>query len=152
MSVRLHPSFVRASASVLALIFALTVATYFWQGYYEHHWWTRDYIISLLIPFTIAPLAVCVMFVPRRLEFSDRRFMVQLPFRRLHTIEWDDLEYYGSGSNVFMMQFSGVGTFQIFTHAFPGSEWRMLKNFLSTTFPERKGSGHFGDRMFRWPR
>ena len=152
MSVQLHPSFARAAASVLAVVAAFTAATYFWQGYHEHHWWTRDYIVSLLIPFTIMPLAVCIMFVPRRLEFSETHFTIQLPFRRLYTIAWVDLEHYGSGENVFMMQFSDVGTFQIFAQAFRRSEWRMLKNFLSATFPERKASGYFGDRMFRWPR
>ena len=152
MTVQLHPSFARAAAPVVAVVTGLTAATYFWQGYHEHHWWRRDYIISLLIPFTIMPLAVCVMFVPRRLEFSDTHLRVQLPFRRLHTIAWADLEHYGSGENVFMIQFSGVGTFQIFAQAFRRSEWRLLKNFLSTKFPERKASGYFGNRMFRWPR
>jgi hypothetical protein len=152
MSVQLHSSFIRAGASVLAAIALLTGATYFWQGYHENHWWARDYLISLLIPFTIAPFAVCIMFVPRRLEFSDTHFTIQLPFRRLYTMEWEDLDYYGSGPNVFMMQFSGVGTFQIFAQAFRRSEWRTLKTFLSTKFPDRKASGYFGDRMFRWPR
>jgi hypothetical protein len=151
MTVQLHPSFIRAGASVLTVIVALTAATYFWQGYHEHHWWRRDYIISLLIPLTIAPLAVCFMFVPRRLEFSETHFTIQLPFRRLYMIKWEDLQYYGSGENVFMIQFSGIGTFQIFAQAFRRSEWRMLKNFLSATFPERKASGYFGGRMFRWP-
>jgi hypothetical protein len=146
----LHPSFFRAGGIVLAMVLTLTAGTYFWEGYHGHHWWGREYIVSLLIPFAIAPLAVCAMFVPTRLEFSDTHFTVQLPLRQLYTIEWDDLECYGSGNNVFMIRFSGVGTFQIFQQAFRRDEWRMLKDFLSTTFPDRKASGYFGTRMFRW--
>jgi hypothetical protein len=152
MTVRLHPSFARAAAWVIALLIPITAGAYFWEGYHEHHWWKRDYFISLLIAFTIAPFAVCIMFVPTRIEFSDTRFTIQLPFRRVYALDWAALEYYGDGENVFMMQFAGVATFQIFAQAFRRSEWRMLKNFLSTTFPERKASGSFGDRMFRWPR
>jgi hypothetical protein len=152
MNAQLHSSFVRAAALVLTVIVLLTGATYFWQGYHENHWWTRDYFVSLLVPFTIMPLAVCVMFVPRRLEFSDTHFTIQLPFRQLYTMEWENLESYGSGPNVFMIQFSGVGTFQIFAQAFRRREWRTLKDFLCTKFPDRKASGYFGDRMFRWPR
>src|SRR2546425_1209729 len=117
MNMQLHPSLARACATVVAMLLAVTAIAYFWQGYHGHHWWTRDYILSLLIPFTIAPIAVCLMFVPSRLEFSDTAFVIQLPFRRLYTLSWDDLRYYGRGKNVFMIQFSGVGTFQIFAQA-----------------------------------
>jgi hypothetical protein len=133
----------------LALV---TAFGYFWQGYRENHWWTRDYMLSLLIPFSIAPLVVWFMFVPSRLEFSDSEFTIQFPFRPLHTLNWSDLQYYGFGENVLMIQFAGVGTFQIFPQAFRRGEWRMLKNFLATTFPDKKASGYFGDRMFKWPR
>jgi hypothetical protein len=152
MSVRLRPSFVRCAAWVTFVLALLAVATYFWQGYHEDHWWTRDYMLSLLIPFGIAPLIVWFLFVPSRLEFSDSEFTIQFPFRPLHTLDWSDLKYYGSGENVFMIQFASVGTFQIFSQAFRRGEWRMLKNFLSSTFPDRKASGYFGDRMFKWPR
>ncbi len=151
MSVHLRPSFVRACSFLLALLTTLAVATYFWQDYHEDHGWTRDYIVSLAIPLTIVPFVVCAMFLSKRLEFSDSDFMIQFPFRRLHRIDWEDLENYGSGPNVFMIQFSGIGTFQILPQAFRRSEWRRLTTFLATTFPERKASGYFGHRMFRWP-
>jgi hypothetical protein len=152
MSVKLRPSFLRCTAWVTLALAAFAVATYFWQGYHENRWWTHGYMLSLLIPFGIAPLLVWFMFVPSRLEFSDRGFTIRFPFRPLHTLDWSDLQHYGSGPNVFMIQFAGVGTFQIFPQAFRRSEWRILKNFLSTAFPDRKAAGYFGDRMFKWPR
>jgi hypothetical protein len=152
MSVQLRPSFLRCAAWVTLALVMVSVVGYFWQGYRENHWWTHGYMLSLLIPFGIAPLVVWFMFVPSRLEFSDSEFIIQFPFRRRHTLNWSDLQYYDSGENVFMIQFTSVGTFQIFPQAFRRSEWRMLKNFLVTTFPDRKASGYFGDRMFKWPR
>jgi len=152
MNVQLRPSFVRVSMPVTTVLVVVTAIGYFCQGYYEHHWWTREYILSLLIPLFVAPIAVWLMFVPERLEFSDTHFTIQLPFRPVHTVPWSALQYYGAGSSVFMIQFSGVGTFQIFAHAFRRSEWGLLKTFLSSTFPERKASGYIGGRMFKWPR
>lgn len=151
MSVRLRPSFLRCAACVTLALAVLAAITYFWQGYHENHWWTQDYMLSMLIPFGIAPLIVWFMFVPSRLEFSDSEFTIQFPLRPLHKLAWSDLKYYGSGNNVFMIQFADVGTFQIFPQAFRRSEWRMLKNFLTATFSDRKASGYIGDRMFRWP-
>jgi len=152
MSVQLRPSFLRCAAWVTLALAVVTVVAYFWLSYRENHWWTHGYMLSLLIPFGIAVLIVWLMFVPARLEFSDSEFIIQFPFRPLHTLNWSDLQYYGSGENVFMIQFASVGTFQIFLQAFRRSERRMLKNFLATTFPDRKASGYFGDRMFKWPR
>jgi hypothetical protein len=149
--VQLHPSFLRASAAVVIIFLPITVVAYLWQGYHEHHLWTRDYLVSLLIPFTIGPIAVAMMFVPRRLEFTDTHFIIQLPLRPVHTLSWDDLQYFGPGNNVFMIQFAGIGRFQIFAHAFPRAEWRALTGFLSATFPKRRASGYFGNRMFKWP-
>jgi hypothetical protein len=50
-----------------------------------------------------------------------------------------------------MIQFANVGTFQIFSQAFRRSEWRLLKDFLSSKFSDRKAAGYIGDRMFKWP-
>ena len=151
MRAQLHPSFVRAATSVLALLVALAAVTYFWQGYHEHHWWTRAYFVSLLIPFAIGPLAVCFATVPSRLEFSDTQLIIQFPLRRLRTIPWDDLKYYGWLEGVFGLQFYTAGTFSIYPQAFPRREWRMFKSFLFTTFPERKASGFIGARFYQWP-
>lgn len=130
----------------------LAVITYFWQGYRENHWWTRDYMLTMLIPFIIVPLAIWLMAVPSQLEFSDSQITIKFPFRPLHTLSWSDLQYYGAGHNVFMIQFVDIGTFQIFPQAYRRSDWRKLKNFLSSTFPDKKGSGYIGARLFKWPR
>ncbi len=109
-------------------------------------------MLSLLIPSVIILAVVWFMFVPSQLEFSDGQFTIKFPFRQVHTLSWSDLKYYGAGRNVFMIQFAGIGTFQIFPQAFPPNEWLMLKNFLSSAFPDKKASGHIGARMFKWPR
>src|SRR5438309_9473439 len=71
MSVRLHPSFLRAAASVLVLLAALAAAAYFWEGYHDHNWWTRGYWISLLVLFPVMVAFVCLAAVPSHLEFTD---------------------------------------------------------------------------------
>ena len=95
MRVQLHPSFLRAAAWVLVLMLALTTVAYFWQGYYQNLWWSRGYFLSLLIPFTVMPVVVCVAWVPLHFEFSDTELIIQFAFRPLHTVPWDDLQYYG---------------------------------------------------------
>jgi hypothetical protein len=152
MSGQLHPSFLRAAASVLALMVAWTAATYFWEGYHNHHWWTQDYLLSLLIPFAIMPAVVCLAWVPSQFEFSDTHLTIRFPFRRLRTLAWDDLEYYGWFESVYGLQFRTAGTYTFYPQALPRREWRMLKSFLCTTFPQRKASGYIGARLFQWRR
>ncbi len=151
MNAQLHPSFFRAAARILALFIALAAAAYFWQGYYGHHWWTRDYILSLLIPLAIVPTLVCVVWVPLRLECSPTRLTIQFLFRPLYSVAWDDLEYYGWFRGVFGLQFRSSGTFTFYPQALPRREWRAFKTFLRATFPERKASGSIGARLFQWP-
>ena len=109
-------------------------------------------MLSLLIPLTIAPLFVCAIWVPRRFEFTETHLTVRMPFRAEETVAWDDLEYYGWFEGVYGFQFHRAGTLTFFPSAFPRSDWRALKTFLATTFPDRKASGYFGDRLFRWCR
>ena len=151
MTVRLQSSFLRSTIAVLTAIVGVALVSYLWQGYHQHHWWTREYILSLMIPAVIAPLAVWLMFVPRRLEFSDTVFTIQFYLRCAHTLKWEGLKYYGRGNNVFILQFAGKKSFQIFSHSFPKAQWQLLANFLANRYPERKASGWIGPFGFKWP-
>src|ERR1700720_4189341 len=149
MRVELHPSFLRGALSVLSWLVALTAITCLWEAYHEHHWWTRDYFLSLLIPFAIMPAFVCFMAVPWQLSFSDTHLTIQFLWRRVHTVAWEDLEYHGWGEGVYGLQFRGAGMFSILPRALPRREWQIFKNFLFTTFPDRKASGFIGARFFQ---
>jgi hypothetical protein len=149
MEAELHPSFLRAAATVLMWMFALTVVAYFWQGFYQNLWWSRDYFFSLLIPFTIMPIVVCVAWVPLRFEFSETELTIQFPFRSLQIVPWGDLEYYGWFEGVYGLQFYASGTFTFYAAALPKREWRIFRDFLLTTFPDRKASGYIGSRLFQ---
>ena len=130
---------------------ALATVAYFWQGYHQNLWWSRGYFLSLLIPFTVAPVVVCVAWVPLQFEFSDTHLTIQFAFRPQHVVPWDDLQYYGWFEGVYGLQFYTSGTFTFYPQALPRREWRALKDFLSATFPERKASGFIGARFFQWP-
>jgi hypothetical protein len=151
MRAQLHPSFLRAAASVLAVMVVVTTAAYFWQGYHQNLWWSRGYFVSLLIPFAIAPIVVCVAWVPLQFEFSETELTIQFPFRPLRTVPWSDLQYHGRGGGLYGLQFHTSGTFTFYPAALPRREWRLFKNFLLTAFPERKASGFIGARLFQWP-
>src|SRR5260370_42555579 len=122
MRVQLHPSVLRGAMWVLSWLVAVTAIAYVRQGFYEHHWWTRNYFFSLLIPFAIAPAFVCFMAVPSQLEFTDSNFIIRFPFRRSHTAAWDDLEYYGWFEGVYGLQFPEAGTFSLLPHALPRAD------------------------------
>lgn len=151
MTIQLRPSFIRCAFAVAVSLLFVSAIAYFLDRYQETNW-PREYMLTLLIPFAIAPTLVWFMFVPKRLEFSETQFTIQFPFRPLHTLDWSDLEYYGAGENVFMIQFASIGTFQIFGQAFRRNDWRLLRNFLRSTFPDKRASGSIGDWMFKWPR
>lgn len=151
MTVRLQSSFLRSSFAVLIGIGSVTLLPFLWQGYHNQNWWSQGYLMSLLVPAVIGPVAVWLMFVPKRLEFTDTYFTIQFFLRRVRTLPWEELKYYGRGNNVFMIQFDREQAFQIFTYAFPKKQWRLLTNFLSNRYPERKASGWIGPFGFKWP-
>ncbi len=57
--------------------------------------------------------------------------------------------YYGWFRGVYGLQFHNEGTF--YPQALPHRKWRTFKDFLFTTFPERKAAGSIGSRLFQWP-
>jgi len=146
MSVRLRPSLLRTATAVLLAIGGVIAASSA-TGTAEH-WWDRA--VTLFVPVGIAFVAISIMFVPMRLEFTDTEFSIQFLWSRVHTISWDELEYYGPGNNVFMIQFYGRQAFQIFPPAFRRDQWYQLTNFLSTEFPDCKADGSFGGGLFKW--
>jgi hypothetical protein len=70
----------------------------------------------------------------------------------VRTLPWTQLYAYGTGENVFLLQFTGVSTFQIFAGAFPREEWRAFQSFLTTNYPDKKASFWFGPKEIRWKR
>ncbi len=88
---RLVPSFWRSTFSVLCILLLASIACYFFQGYIDHKWWPFTYVISLLIPFVIAPVIVWLVFVPVQLEFTDLTLDIQFRFRRHYNMQWSSL-------------------------------------------------------------
>jgi len=129
---------------------AVTLIAYFWSGCFDHKWWTFDYILSLGIPFSIAPIAVWFMFVPKKLEYSETEFSIGRRFTGSCNLRWSELKYYGDGNNVFMIQFRDRPAYQIFAAAYSRDQWKQLVQFLSDRFPEKKASGYVGPFMFKW--
>ena len=82
MSVQLRPSFLRCVTWVALAMGVVTGVAYFSQGYRENHWWTGDYTLYLLIPFSIGPLLIWFMFVPSRLEFRTASSRLSFHFDR----------------------------------------------------------------------
>jgi hypothetical protein len=146
----LVPSFAKSGAKVLLLLFVFFLGAYLWDGFHDHKWWAPEYIASLAIPFTVAPIVIWFMFVPRRLAYSETEFVLEnWPATRCQ-LAWSQLKYYGPGEGVFMIQFEGRQAFQILGAAFPSSDWREFVDFLSNRYPEKKASGTIGSSLFRW--
>jgi hypothetical protein len=97
---------------------------------------------ELAISLALMAVVVWFAFVPSQLEFSDTGFTIKFLFRSLHSFDWSDLHSYGPGENVFVIQFTGTRTFQILPQAYRRGDWRMLENFLSSRFPDKKVSNH----------
>ena len=147
---QLTPSFLRSSMKVgigVALVF---LAEYVRSGYFDHKWWSADYIWSCAIPVSLAPVIIWFMFVPRRLEYSESEFSITNRMARDFNAPWSRLQYYGPGNNVFMIQFEGRQAFQIFAFAFPKEEWNEFALFLTDRFPNKKATGSIFGRLFRW--
>jgi hypothetical protein len=134
---RLHPSFLRVLIKVGVAVALFCIAGYFLQGYQEGKWWTAGYVISLLIPISLAPISVWFMFVPSLIEFSDTEITIVTLLGR-YTYQWSSLYCFGSGNNVYKIQFEGDRQpYQIFSGAYPKDEWAKLINLMESQYPER---------------
>jgi len=152
-TIELKPSFLRWSLWFIALFVVVSVFGYFLQGYLGNLWWSRHYIVSLLIPLVIMLLVAWFAFVPATLEFSSTEFTIKFPFREGCTLSWDELDlYYRVWGNVLMIQFETGQTFQILPYAYSREQWQQFMNFLSTRFPDNKASGDIGGTLFKWRR
>jgi hypothetical protein len=148
----LRPNLTRAFFRVLFVCLALVPIAAVADRYRLGHWWSPGYVASLIIPLLVMPTAVCLMLVPRRIQWSAIEFTVEPRFGRPQTLPWTQLYAYGSGNNVFLIQFTGVSTFQIFAGAFSRDEWRAFRSFLATNYPDKKASFWLGPKAIRWNR
>lgn len=146
---RLIPSVQRSTVSVLRVMLIGTVATYFYQGFVAHKWWSVGYVLSLAIPFMIVPTAVWFMFVPGHLEFDDLSLFVQPRFRNMLTLQWSEMIHWGKGQGVFFIRFSGGQIISIFSRAYPPEHWINLTEILSAKFPDRTADGYVATWTFR---
>ena len=147
MTVDLRPSFLRTLCSFFLVFGALTALFYVFGTSSTHAGDSQETLLGSLLVSTLLGSLVWFFFVPRRLEFSDTQFTIKAPLGRLQTFRWDELEYFGPGRGVFVIQFLGCSSFQIFTFGFPHSKWRLLKRFLYDNFPDRAGSFSIGGRF-----
>lgn len=145
----LVPSFFRAFFRVLAQLIGVMAFAAVIDHYQSGKWWGLDYLGSLLIPLTIFPVIVFVMFTPRRIEWSETEFRIQPRFGVKKSILWAQLYAYGNGNNVFMLQFEGLSTFQIFGGAFEPGQWKAFRIFLKNKYPDRKAGFWFGPKAIR---
>jgi hypothetical protein len=144
----LIPSFTRTVAGVLislALVTALAAISEYWGT--SH--WSHGYVVSLAIPFLLVPAFVWFAFVPRRIELTENELIIFRLFGQAICIPLDELDYYMSGGEVFMIQPRGRSSaYQIFPGAFPRQNWRAFVQELETRYPERKASYYIGATLY----
>lgn len=145
----LTPNLSRTFVRVFLFLFLVIAVASVWQRFHDGHWWSANYFASLAIPLLLMPTFVCLMFVPRRIQWSATKFQIQPRFRRAQTLPWTQLYAYGSGNNVFLLKFTGDSTFQIFAGAFPREEWRAFQSFLTINHPDKKARFWLGPNPIR---
>lgn len=145
----LTPSFRRAFARVFLSTAGIAGMAAVFERYSSGHWWSADYFESFAIPLLLMPALVCLMFVPRVIHWSETEFRIQPRFARQRTLPWTQLYAYGSGNQVFLLQFTGVSTFQIFTGAFDSAQWSIFRAFLAAKHADKKASLWLGPIAFR---
>jgi len=144
MSVRLQPSFFRCAPAVAIEFILWIIVVFAWHLLGDHASGgiarAMAFTAIWLIPLPIFVIAVWFMFVPSELEFSSTELVVRSRMGRYQVLPWDGLRYYGHGNNVFMIEFEGMQTIQIFSFPHPRSEWRQLRSFLDIRYPHNKAS------------
>lgn len=145
----LLPSIRRVVTRVTGLMLVATSLGYLQQGYFEHKWWTLRYVSTLVIPFSIMPFGVWLLFVPGYLRFNSSALIIKPRFRAIRKLLWSDLSQWGTANGVFLLNFQGSPAIQIFSAAYPPEQWSKLTQFLVQEHSERKASGFVGAFGFR---
>ena len=130
------------------MLFVSALADYY-QYYKSGHWWDSNYCATLIIPFLLMPTFVCLMFVPRRIEWSEIEFKIQTRFGQTRMFPWEQLYAYGSGKGVFLLKFDDVSTFQIYAAAFNSGQWQQFKTFLDRNHPDKEASYWIGTKPIK---
>ena len=138
--VDLKPSFLRTVSSFYVVFIALFALSYVTGASSKYAGEADNAWIGLIIVPAVLGSLIWFFFVPRRLEFSNSDITIKPALESLQIFDWDELEYFGPGRGVYVLQFYGSSTFQIFTFGFRRSQWRLLKRFLYENYPERVGS------------
>ena len=133
----LTPSFSRAFVRVFLTTLAVIPLGALVQRWQTGHWWGLGYCLSLPISVAIFSLVVCIGFVPLCVEWSTTEFFIRTR-ARTGSFSWEQLYAYGPAQGVFLLQFSGTATFQIYVGAFEPAEWQALSQFLATTYPSKR--------------
>jgi hypothetical protein len=89
------------------------------------------------------------MFVPRCIQWSDSEFQIQPRFGAQRILPWTKLYAYGSSNQVFLLQFAGASTLQIFAAGFDPVQWRTFRAFLITNHPDKVASFWLGPKAIR---
>src|SRR5437868_6378505 len=90
----LTPNLPRAFVRVFLLVSLVTAIAAVFQRYHDGHWWSADYLASLAIPLLLMPTFVCLMFVPRRIQWSATEFQIQPRFGSGQNLPWTQLYAY----------------------------------------------------------
>jgi len=145
----LVPSLTRTVAVVLVGLLLYTALAAIGEYWGTGHWWSHGYVVSLAIPFILFPAFVWFAFVPRRIELAENELTICRLFGPVIRIPLDELEYYMSCGEVFMIQPRGRSSaYQIFPGAFPRHNWRAFVQELETRYPERKASYYIGATLY----
>jgi hypothetical protein len=133
---------------VLGLMTSVTVAAYFIEGYFRHHWWTPHYIATFAIPFTIAVVVQYIWFVPRRLCWDHETLEVDTWLGGNFRCPWSQLRHWGSPDMTFTLEcgnmFGDGRSFQLALNYFTPESVKALRDFLNDNFPDRQASFWIG--------
>ncbi|HVJ42443.1 MAG TPA: hypothetical protein VM639_13150 [Dongiaceae bacterium] len=134
---------------VLGVLLLTALIGYLQQGFFAGHWWSAQYMASLLIPFSLVPALIWLGYVPARLEFSQHAMLIRLPFRPARELPWSDLRYWRQNANMlFVVQFRS-GEFQLPLFAFSRAQRRQFTGFMSGRFPQYEVKGWLARRRAR---
>jgi len=97
-------------------------------------------LFTLLGIGSVMTLFVCLMFIPRELEYDADWFQCSPPFRRPCSYVWKNLEAFGWGEGVFLLKLRSRDALLISGCAFRRREWRAFLKMLRSEHPEKKCS------------
>lgn len=145
----IKPNYFLTVLRIILLILVVTVIGAYSEYVASGTWWDIEYWVSLIIPFSLCPTLVILIFTPKLIITEENKIVIDMFFRKRKCIEFTEIKSYGYfEGQVFLIQPENDRTVQILYWAFNKILWNKFIKLLELNCKGKETKYWFGTKAF----